>query len=476
MSDSDDERLLDAPKAPRQNRFRFKSFADRVAEVDVDVYRSLTPVKAEPGGATWLADALGQWRELNSAAHFLQTAAALQPFSHSLPLLLHSREDACRILLAALQPAARLSLPGLLALLAALKARVSGAKAAAAAAAGAAVEAAGGAEAVGEADVERRRSHAGASSSAAAAAPSPADGPKRAGAKRQARQAAAAAEAAAAAAAAAAPGSKPQGAAQNGAAEPAAETAADTSGPASAAASVGAFGSGSGVSVLSRIGGKTWRSGLLDWLRLLAGLRGVRGLHGTEEVQRAVASHLLEADSAVQVAALRCLRPYRFRWLPVELADRLARLADDSTLREELAIFPSAPDADGGVAEESRPGLVPLLVRVLFPKMRKRSGRLGGRGAPGSARAAILNALASLRPAELRPMIELLLEPMAAAFLQPAAAATAAADALSYRDGGVAAEAAAVEADRWRLLPPAWWSAPMLGRSLGWWLGVVDQA
>mgnify|MGYP001807370637 CR=1 FL=1 len=148
-------------------------------------------------------------------------------------------------------------------------------------------------------------------------------------------------------------------------------------------------------------------------------------------------------------------------------------LAPRPTAQEELAVFPLAPDADQGVGEEARPGLVPLLVRLLFPKMRKRSGRLGGRGAPGSARAAILNFLANLRPAELRPLLELLLEPMAMAFVEPPAAVAAAA---APRPGGAAAEAEAAELDRFRLLPPPRWSAAMLGRGVGWWLAAVEQA
>lgn len=36
------------------------------------MYRSRAAVKAEPTGGSWLADALTQWRELNSASHFLQ--------------------------------------------------------------------------------------------------------------------------------------------------------------------------------------------------------------------------------------------------------------------------------------------------------------------------------------------------------------------------------------------------------------------
>ena len=48
--------------------------------------------------------------------------------------------------------------------------------------------------------------------------------------------------------------------------------------------------------------------------------------------------------------------------------------------------------------------------------MRKRSGRLGGKGAPGSARAAILNYLAALDPPELAPLVQLFLQPVSAAF------------------------------------------------------------
>ena len=61
-------------------------------------------------------------------------------------------------------------------------------------------------------------------------------------------------------------------------------------------------------------------------------------------------------------------------------------------------------------------GLVPLLVRLLYPKMRKRSGRLGGKGAPGSARAAILNYLAALEPLELSSLVQLFLQPISPAF------------------------------------------------------------
>jgi U3 small nucleolar RNA-associated protein 20 len=128
--------------------------------------------------------------------------------------------------------------------------------------------------------------------------------------------------------------------------------------------------------------------------------------------------------------------------------------------------------------------------------MRKRSGRLGGRGAPGSARAAVLNALAALQPLELRPLLELLLEPLGGVFRDPNGAAGAGGEAAAAVAGGPAAkrqrvangggggvwvpggfDAADAEGlDRCRLVPAPWWSAPMGTRGLDWWLAAVDAA
>ena len=48
--------------------------------------------------------------------------------------------------------------------------------------------------------------------------------------------------------------------------------------------------------------------------------------------------------------------------------------------------------------------------------MRRRSGRLGGKGAPGSARSAILNFLAAAEPQELAPLLFLFMQPLSKCF------------------------------------------------------------
>lgn len=118
-----------------------------------------------------------------------------------------------------------------------------------------------------------------------------------------------------------------------------------------------------------------------------------------------------------------CLRRYVTRWefslksgapgvvSPSlgQMASPICCLASHALAAPAPAFLPIAPSAcpascsgptpcsasslredEGGAAllAEHRPGVVPLLIRLLYPKMRKRSGRLGGKGEPGRRRGA----------------------------------------------------------------------------------------
>ena len=153
-----------------------------------------------------------------------------------------------------------------------------------------------------------------------------------------------------------------------------------------------------------------------------------------------------------------------------------------------------------------------MLVRLLWPKMRKRSGRLGGKGAPGSARAAILNFLTALEPPELRPLLVLFLSPLGSGLAAgdpagpPAVAAppaggppaSGAGDALRAgrcRPSGTAAAgppavaddapvrevpapnaATATAADADALFAEPWWAGHLGREGGGWWLAAADAA
>ena len=90
---------------------------------------------------------------------------------------------------------------------------------------------------------------------------------------------------------------------------------------------------------LSIVSPRAWRGALKEWLAMLSSLKGIRGTYKAAHIQRAVASHCLDVDPAVQQAALKCLKAFKLQWLAPYL-DRLLRLADNKTLRSELAAFP----------------------------------------------------------------------------------------------------------------------------------------
>jgi len=130
---------------------------------------------------------------------------------------------------------------------------------------------------------------------------------------------------------------------------------------------------------------RAWRSALREWLAMMAGLKGISSVSHGDALRSRVAAHVMDAEPLVQVASLKCLKAFKISWLH-PYVDRLTRLADNATLRAELAAFPlalkptSLREGDVGVQKEHREALVPVIIALLFPKMRKRSGRLGGKG------------------------------------------------------------------------------------------------
>ena len=95
--------------------------------------------------------------------------------------------------------------------------------------------------------------------------------------------------------------------------------------------------------------------------------------------------------------------------------DKLIGMADDKSLRRELASFPLASSAPDTIPSEDRPGLIPVLMNMLWPRLRKRSGKQAKKGPAGSCRTAVLHFLAGMEPSELRYLVQLVLHPVTAA-------------------------------------------------------------
>ncbi|XP_047962279.1 small subunit processome component 20 homolog [Salvia hispanica] len=102
-------------------RFIFKTFSQRVEEIDIDVYRSLDPLKAEPSeGSSFFRDCLIEYRELNTARDFISFYEEFFPLVQTLPQIILHKKRIMKSLLSRLNMKGRLSLEPILRLISAL--------------------------------------------------------------------------------------------------------------------------------------------------------------------------------------------------------------------------------------------------------------------------------------------------------------------------------------------------------------------
>ncbi|KAG1347740.1 hypothetical protein COCNU_06G015690 [Cocos nucifera] len=98
-----------------RRRFVFKSFSQRVEEIDIDVFRSLEPIKTQPSsGSAFFRESLMQWRELNTAEDFISFYEEMMPLVQTLPQVILHSEKIFSELLRRLNMKARLSLEPIL--------------------------------------------------------------------------------------------------------------------------------------------------------------------------------------------------------------------------------------------------------------------------------------------------------------------------------------------------------------------------
>ncbi|KAG9136708.1 hypothetical protein Leryth_004489 [Lithospermum erythrorhizon] len=118
---SDSTAVKSLNNGPGRRRFLFKTFAQRIDDIEIDVFRSLHPVKAEPSqGSSFFLDCLVECRELNTAEDFISFYEEMLPLVQTLPQIILQKEVILSKLLCRMQMRGRLSLEPILRLIAAL--------------------------------------------------------------------------------------------------------------------------------------------------------------------------------------------------------------------------------------------------------------------------------------------------------------------------------------------------------------------
>ncbi|KAG7215928.1 hypothetical protein INR49_031524 [Caranx melampygus] len=130
-----------------------------------------------------------------------------------------------------------------------------------------------------------------------------------------------------------------------------------------------------------------------------------------EEKEEEEQDLLCHQDQQIQRVALECVLTYKDSSI-VPYKENLERLLEDKHFREEIVHFNISEETEV-VDASHRARLIPLLMRILYGRLRSKAGsKFQGKAASASRSSIILRFLAGCQAEELGMFIDLLLEPV----------------------------------------------------------------
>ncbi|GJX79607.1 small subunit processome component 20 homolog isoform X1 [Tanacetum coccineum] len=157
--------------------------------------------------------------------------------------------------------------------------------------------------------------------------------------------------------------------------------------------------------------GKDWKGVLEDWLCLLKLIRNLKAFPQSQFLKDVLQYRLLdENDPDVQLKVLECLLNWKDEFL-LPYDQNLRNLVNPKTLRDELTRWSLSRESQL-VSEDHRDFLVPIVIRILVPKVRKLKKLASRKTASVHHRKAIIGFLAELDINELPLFFALLIKPL----------------------------------------------------------------
>ncbi|KAK9671440.1 hypothetical protein RND81_12G030400 [Saponaria officinalis] len=155
--------------------------------------------------------------------------------------------------------------------------------------------------------------------------------------------------------------------------------------------------------------GKDWKLALVEWLNLFRLMKNSRSFYRSQLLKEVFVNRLLEDNDAdVQMKVLDCLLKWKDgSLLPYE--KQLKNLASSKFLREELATWSLSKESNL-IEEDHRAELVPLVIRLLMPKVRNLRTLASRKHASVNNRKAVLGFIAQLTVDELPLFFSLLMK------------------------------------------------------------------
>ncbi|KAM6301905.1 small subunit processome component 20 homolog isoform 2-T2 [Podargus strigoides] len=148
---------------------------------------------------------------------------------------------------------------------------------------------------------------------------------------------------------------------------------------------------------------------LIAHLQVFSKFSNPRALYLEPKLNALYTQLLSHQDQNVQRIALDCIMTYKHPHL-LPYRENLQRLLEDKSFKEEIVHF-SISEETSVVKMEHRPDLIPVLMRILYGRMRNKTGsKTQGKSSAGTRMSIVLRFLAGSLPEEIRMFLDLLFE------------------------------------------------------------------
>ncbi|XP_046921722.1 small subunit processome component 20 homolog isoform X1 [Lynx rufus] len=150
---------------------------------------------------------------------------------------------------------------------------------------------------------------------------------------------------------------------------------------------------------------------LIAHLQVFSKFSNPRALYLESKLYDLYLQLLLHQDQMVQKITLDCIMTYKHPHI-LPYRENLQRLLEDRSFKEEIVHFSISED-DAVVKTAHRADLFPILMRILYGRMKNKTGsKTQGKSASGTRMSIVLRFLAGTKPEEIETFLDLLFEPV----------------------------------------------------------------
>ncbi|XP_062932413.1 small subunit processome component 20 homolog isoform X2 [Cynocephalus volans] len=150
---------------------------------------------------------------------------------------------------------------------------------------------------------------------------------------------------------------------------------------------------------------------LIAHLQVFSKFSNPRALYLESKLYELYLQLLLHQDQTVQKITLDCIMTYKHPHI-LPYRENLQRLLEDRSFKEEIVHFSISED-NTIVKTAHRADLFPILMRILYGRMKNKTGsKTQGKSASGTRTAIVLRFLAGTQPEEIQIFLDLLFEPV----------------------------------------------------------------